>query len=83
VAFYLHPVIPGLDPAIPIIWHGGCFDKRDGRVKPGHDNVFLYNYRTNKPRNIIQYSIPRLLIQLWKIWAVGLSMAPVQISIPS
>ena len=31
-------VIAGLDPAIPVIWHRPCLAKRDGRVKPGHDD---------------------------------------------
>jgi hypothetical protein len=30
-------VIAGLDPAIPIIMARPCHVKRDGRVKPGHD----------------------------------------------
>jgi hypothetical protein len=31
-------VIAGLDPAIPIAVARPCLGKRDGRVKPGHDD---------------------------------------------
>jgi hypothetical protein len=38
VATFFTRVIAGLDPAIPIIRARLCLDKRDGRVKPGHDH---------------------------------------------
>jgi len=34
----LHIVITGLVPVIPLGEARPCVDKRDGRVKPGHDN---------------------------------------------
>jgi hypothetical protein len=57
---------------------------RGGRDKPGAmAALFAEVVAADKARLIIEYSFPRLIIRLWRILAADLSIATIQISIPS